>query len=110
MKKILVFLIPVILTAMVFVLPDWYFKKHDEIYGARVYENELNIQVVEDISVDKMLDVASDNNSRFIEYDYGGDEHAAEAELMEIGMDVLDSLEEILSIEMPDKKSIIKNC
>ena len=110
MKKFLVFLIPVILTALVFVLPDWYFKKHDEIYGARVYEKELNIQVAEDISVDKMIAVAADDNSRFIECDYGEDEQAAESELVEIGMDVLDSLEEILSMEMPDKKSIIKNC
>lgn len=110
MKKFFVFLIPVILTALVLILPDLYFEKNDEIFEARVHENELNIQVAEDISVDKMIDVAADDNSRFIESEYGDDEQLAESEIMEIGQDVLNQLEEILSMEMPDKESLIKNC
>lgn len=111
MKKFLVFLIPIIFTVLVIVLPDLFFSRRDESYRQwYVREDRLDIQVAEDISVDKMIDVAADDNSRFIEYDYGEYEQAAESELVEIGMDVLDSLEEILSMDMPDKESIIKNC
>lgn len=108
MKKYLIFLIPAILTVFVLVLPDLYFERSDELYGAMVFEDELNIQVAENISVDKMIDVAIDENSRFIEYDAGI--QGEEAERMEIGMEVLNDLEKILYMKLPDKADLIKNC
>ena len=107
MKKFFVILLPVILTVLVLILPDLYFEKIDEIYKARSYENELDIKVAEDISVDKMIDVAADDNSRFIVSEY---DEEVQAELTEIGSDVLNQLEEILFMELPDKESLIKNC
>lgn len=105
MKKFLVFLIPVILTVAMFLFPEYYFKESDESYLEYALYEDLNIQVAEDISVNKLIEIAADENSRYVESPVKENSDVDN----EIGFDILSQLEEILGTEISDKEGVVKN-
>lgn len=104
MKRVIIVLLMVALTAIIVVFPDLYYGNISRTLKDYHNEESLEITLAENIDVDKMLDVAEDEDSLYTEV------IESESERSDVLMDVLTQLEELLYIYVDDKKSALENC
>lgn len=112
MKKVLLFFIPFILTALIIFLPDVYFKQSDKLNEGAVGEEDIYVQVEGDISVDKMIEIAQSDDSRYVELaelENTGYIEEPDSTMQKEMSEVIGQLETILEIKITDKDAVIKN-